>query len=45
MPTENRNPDIRSIVTDSLVGMIAAVTRTKPPANEPLPSFIQVPVD
>lgn len=45
MPTENRNPDIRSIVTDSLVGMIAAVTRTTPPANEPLPPFIQAPVD
>ncbi|CAM3173322.1 DUF4406 domain-containing protein [Pseudomonas fluorescens] len=45
MPTENRKPDIRSIVTDSLVGMIAAVTRTTPPANEPLPSFIQAPVD
>ncbi|NJJ56656.1 DUF4406 domain-containing protein [Pseudomonas grimontii] len=25
--------------------MIAAVTRTTPPANEPLPSFIQAPVD
>lgn len=45
MPTENRKPDIRSIVTDSLVGMIAAVTRTTPLANEPLPSFIQAPVD
>ncbi|MEF9672283.1 DUF4406 domain-containing protein [Pseudomonas sp. PCH446] len=45
MPTENRKPDIRSIVTDSLVGMIAAVTRTTPPANEPLPSFIQAAVD
>ena len=45
MPTENRKPDIRNIVTDSLVGMIAAVTRTTPPANEPLPSFIQAPID
>jgi len=45
VPTEKRRPDIRSIVTDSLVGMIAAVTRTTPPANEPLPSFIQAPVD
>ncbi|MCS4250647.1 DUF4406 domain-containing protein [Pseudomonas sp. BIGb0164] len=45
MPTENRKPDIRSIVTDSLVSMVAAVTRTTPPANEPLPSFIQAPVD
>ncbi|MCF5228580.1 DUF4406 domain-containing protein [Pseudomonas sp. PA-5-4G] len=25
--------------------MIASVTRTTPPANEPLPSFIQAPVD
>ena len=45
MSTENRKPDIRSIVTDSLVGMISAVTRTTPPANEPLPSFIQAPID
>ncbi|WP_332847591.1 DUF4406 domain-containing protein [Pseudomonas lactucae] len=45
MPTENSKPDIRSIVTESLVAMIAAVTRTMPPANEPLPSFIQAPVD
>lgn len=45
MPTENRKPDIRSVVTDSLVGMIAAVTQTIPPANEPLPPFIQAPID
>lgn len=45
MPTENRKPDIRSIVTESLVGMIAAVTQTVPPANEPLPPFVQAPID
>lgn len=45
MPTENRKPDIRSVVTDSLVGMITAVKRTTPLANEPLPSFIQAPID
>jgi hypothetical protein len=41
MPTEN----IRTIVTESLMGMIAAVTRTIPPANEPPPPFIQGPID
>jgi hypothetical protein len=41
MPTEN----IRTIVTESLMGMIAAVTRLVPPANEPPPPFIQGPID
>ena len=41
MPTEN----IRTIVTESLIGMIAAVTATTPPANEPMPAFIQGPID
>ncbi|UCP10215.1 DUF4406 domain-containing protein [Pseudomonas sp. MM213] len=41
MPTEN----IRTIVTESLMGMIAAVTRTTPPANEPPPPFVQGPID
>lgn len=41
MPTEN----IRKVVTDSLVGMISAVTSMSPPANEPLPDFIQGPID
>ncbi len=41
MPTEN----IRKIVTDSLVGMISAITSMTPPANEPLPDFIQGPID
>jgi hypothetical protein len=41
MPTEN----IRAVVTDSLTGMIAAVTSTTPPANEPMPPFIQGPID
>jgi hypothetical protein len=41
MPTES----ICTIVTDSLIGMISAVTSTTPPANEPLPQFIQSPID
>jgi hypothetical protein len=41
MPTQN----IRTIVTDSLMGMIAAVTQATPPANEPPPPFIQGPID
>jgi len=45
MPTGNRNPDIRTVVTESLVGMISSVTRLVPPANEPLPQFIQAPID
>jgi hypothetical protein len=27
MPTENRNLDLRTIVTESLIGMIATVTQ------------------
>ena len=45
MPTENRKQDLRSIVTESLIGMIAGVTRLIPPANEPPPAFIQGPID
>jgi len=41
MPTEK----IRTVVTESLVGMISAVTSMTPPANEPLPDFIQGPID
>ncbi|WP_448090736.1 DUF4406 domain-containing protein [Pseudomonas azerbaijanoccidentalis] len=41
MPTEN----IRAVVTESLIGMIAAVTATTPPENEPIPPFIQGPID
>lgn len=41
MPIEN----IRKVVTGSLVRMISAVTSTTPPANEPLPDFIQSPID
>lgn len=41
MPTEN----IRTVVTESLIGMISAVTATTPPANEPMPQFIQGPID
>lgn len=45
MPTENRKQDLRSIVTESLIGMIAGVTRLIPPANEPPPAFIQGSID
>ncbi|MFJ2539417.1 DUF4406 domain-containing protein [Pseudomonas sp. NPDC087614] len=41
MPTEN----IRTVVTESLIGMISAVTDLTPPANEPMPAFIQGPID
>ncbi|WP_353187447.1 DUF4406 domain-containing protein [Pseudomonas sp.] len=41
MPTEN----IHTVVTDSLIGMIAAITSTTPPANEPMPPFIPGPID
>lgn len=41
MPTEN----IRTVVTESLIGMISAVTDLTPPANEQMPSFIQGPID
>lgn len=41
MPTEN----ICTVVADSLIGMIAAVTATTPPANEPIPPFIQGSID
>ncbi len=40
MPIET----VRAIVTDSLICIIATVTRTTPLANEPLPSFIQAPI-
>lgn len=45
MPTENRKSDLRTIVTESLIGMIATVTQMVPPANEPPPPFIQGPID
>jgi hypothetical protein len=38
-------PELRKIVTEALVGMIAAVTSSTPPADAPLPDFIQAPVD
>jgi len=41
MPTEN----IRTVVTESLIGMISAVTDLTPPTNEPMPVFIQGPID
>ena len=44
-PAEAEGADVRKIVVDSLVGMIAGVTRMIPPADQPLPDFIQAPVD
>lgn len=37
--------DMQQIVTEALIGMIAAVTSTSPPANEPPPPFIQAGID
>lgn len=37
--------DLQRIVTEALMGMIAAVTSTSPPANEPPPPFIQSGID
>ncbi|EKT4469785.1 hypothetical protein QEM11_000586 [Pseudomonas putida] len=47
MPTENRcsNTELSKIVTEALVGMVSGVTGMKPPPNEPLPGFIQAPID
>lgn len=36
---------LRDVVTDALMGMIAAVTSSTPPANEPPPPFIQSAID
>jgi len=47
MPTENRssNTELSKIVTDALVAMVSGITGMKPPAGEPLPGFIQAPID
>lgn len=47
MPTENRssNTELSKIVTEALVGMVSGVTGMKPPTGEPLPGFIQAPID
>ncbi|KOG01386.1 Uncharacterized protein ALO91_01418 [Pseudomonas syringae pv. aceris] len=37
--------NLQLIVTEALIGMIAAVTSTSPPANEPPPAFIQARID
>lgn len=37
--------DLQRIVTEALMGMIAAVTSTSPPANEAPPPFIQAGID
>lgn len=44
-PAEAEAVDVRKIVVDSLVSMIAGVTRMIPPTDQPLPDFIQAPVD
>ncbi|RMS09266.1 hypothetical protein ALP72_03599 [Pseudomonas coronafaciens pv. coronafaciens] len=37
--------NLQQIVTEALIAMIAAVTNTSPPANEPPPPFIQAGID
>jgi hypothetical protein len=37
--------EIRKVVTEALVSMVSAVVSASPPPNEPLPDFIQAPVD
>lgn len=43
--TEESGMNLNAIVTEALMGMIAAVTSTTPPANEPPPQFIQSAID
>src|SRR5690606_20377195 len=38
-------PNLQQIVTDALVGMVSGVTQMVPPTDEPLPDFIQAPID
>ncbi|WP_256221741.1 hypothetical protein [Pseudomonas sp. NBRC 111128] len=47
MPTQNQssNTELSKIVTEALVGMVSGVTGMKPPTDEPLPGFIQAPID
>jgi hypothetical protein len=48
MPTENSNTestDIRAIVTEALIGMIATITCLVPPTNTAPPPFIQAAID
>ncbi|MDZ5602554.1 hypothetical protein SJI00_07190 [Pseudomonas sp. RP23018S] len=47
MPTENRSnsTELSKIVTEALVCMVSGVTGMTPPADEPLPGFIQAPID
>jgi hypothetical protein len=37
--------ELQKIVTESLMGMISAVTSSTPPPNEPPPPFIQAAID
>ncbi|GJN50800.1 Lar family restriction alleviation protein [Pseudomonas tohonis] len=39
------NASVRRVVTDALVSMVSGLTRMSPPPNEPLPDFIQAPID
>lgn len=45
VPPAGGAQEIRTIVTESLLGMISAVVSATPPADEPLPDFIQSPID
>lgn len=38
-------PELRQVVTDALMGMIAAVCNATPPADQPPPPFIQSAID
>nr|WP_312231683.1 DUF551 domain-containing protein [Pseudomonas sp.] len=37
--------DVRTVVIDALVGMISGATSMTPPTDQPLPDFVQAPVD
>ena len=38
-------PNLQQIVTDALVAMVSGVTQMVPPTDEPLPDFVQAPID
>ncbi|MCY1389108.1 hypothetical protein D9M71_38980 [compost metagenome] len=42
---QDEGAEVRTIVTDALLGMISAVTSMSPPPGAPLPDFIQAPID
>ncbi|MEQ9725219.1 hypothetical protein ABRP29_06215 [Pseudomonas sp. WHRI 8822A] len=37
--------EVRKVVTEALVSMVSGVTGLTPPSGQPLPDFIQAPVD